>query len=84
MIRLALGTPIVIRQVLIDGPLGRRGIDMILDTGATYTSVSWSAALAIGDDPAVSPRRVSTITENGIIEWPIDLADPIIYHELHG
>lgn len=75
MIRLALGTPIVIRQVLIDGPLGRRGIDMILDTGATYTSISWSVALDIGYDPAVSPRRVSTITANGIIELPLITVD---------
>ena len=75
MIRLVLGTPIVIRQVLIDGPLGRRGIDMILDTGATYTSISWSVALDIGYDPAVSPRRVSTITANGIIELPLITVD---------
>jgi len=75
MIRLALGIPIVIRQVFIDGPLGRRRIDMILDTGATYTSISWSVALDIGYDPAVSPRRVSTITANGIIELPLITVD---------
>jgi clan AA aspartic protease (TIGR02281 family) len=48
---------------------------MILDTGATYTSISWSVALDIGDDPAVSPRRVSTITANGIIELPLITVD---------
>ena len=75
MIRLALGIPIVIRQVLIDGPSGRRRIDMILDTGATYTSISWSVALDIGYDPATSPSKVSTIAASGIIELPLITVD---------
>lgn len=48
---------------------------MILDTGATFTSISWSVALDIGYDPAVSQKRVSTITANGIIELPLITVD---------
>ena len=41
------------------------------------TSVSWSVALDIGYDPAVSPRRISTITANGVIELPLITVDAL-------
>jgi len=75
MIKLPLGIPIIIPHVTIDGPLGRRSIDMILDTGATFTSISWGVALDVGYDPAVSQKRVSTITANGVIELPLITVD---------
>jgi len=53
-----LDIPIILRRVRIDGTSASREIDMILDTGAMYTAISWDTAKDIGYDPAVSPNRV--------------------------
>ncbi|MBI2988946.1 MAG: retroviral-like aspartic protease family protein [Deltaproteobacteria bacterium] len=45
-------------------------MDMILDTGAVLTVLSWSVLKAIGYDPAVTPERHEAITANGVIEVP--------------
>lgn len=63
--------PIILRRVKIEGPLGYREIDMILDSGAMYSSISWDVAKDIGYDPAVSLRRTPVITANGVIEVPL-------------
>ena len=62
-----LDIPIILRRVRINGPIGIREIDMILDTGAVYTVISWDVAKDIGYDPAVSERRMPIITANGVI-----------------
>lgn len=41
----------------ITGPRGFREIDMILDTGAPYTTISWDVARDIGYDPAIAEKR---------------------------
>lgn len=69
--RLKLGIPIVIKRVKIDGPLGVREIDMVLDTGAVYAIIAWDVAKDIGYDPAASERRMPIVTANGIIEAPL-------------
>ncbi len=43
---------IILRRVRINGPIGLREIDMILDTGAVYTVISWDVVKDIGYDPA--------------------------------
>jgi len=65
-----LEIPIILRRVRIDGLYASREIDMILDTGALYTAISWDIAKDIGYDPAVAPERVPIITANGVIEVP--------------
>lgn len=40
----SLKVPIVIPRVKIEGPKTFREIDMILDTGAAYTMISWDIA----------------------------------------
>jgi len=41
----SLKIPIVIPRVKIEGPKTFREIDMILDTGAVYTMISWDIAV---------------------------------------
>lgn len=68
--RQLLGAPIILRRVRLEGPLASREVDMILDSGAMYTAISWDVAKDLGYDPAGSSDRVPVITANGIIEVP--------------
>jgi hypothetical protein len=43
-----LEIPLIMRRVRIDGLHASREIDMILDTGALYTAISWDVAKDIG------------------------------------
>jgi len=68
--RIAIGIPLVVRNVKVLGPQGFARMDVILDTGAALTVLSWSVLKVIGYDPAVAPERQETITANGVIEVP--------------
>ena len=68
--RLLIGIPIVVRSVKVTGPQGSVRVDLILDTGAAVTTLSWSVLKLIGYDPAVATERHAAITANGIIEVP--------------
>jgi len=68
--RFPICIPLVVRNVKIVGPKGLVKIDMIVDTGAAFTTLSWSDLKVIGYDPAVVPDRQEIITANGIIEVP--------------
>ena len=68
--RIAIGIPLVVRNVKVLGPQGFARMDLILDTGAALTVLSWSVLKVIGYDPAVAPERQETITANGVIEVP--------------
>ena len=68
--RQRLGTPIILQRVRLEGALASREVDMILDSGAMYTAVSWDVAKDLGYDPAGSSDRVPVFTANGIIEVP--------------
>ena len=70
-----LDIPIILRRVGLHGPKGIREIDMILDTGAVYTVIAWDVARDIGYDPAVSERRISIVTANGVVGVPQTLID---------
>ncbi len=65
-----LEIPLILRRVRVDSPDASREIDMILDTGAMYTAISWDIVKDIGYDPAVALDRVPIITANGVIEVP--------------
>jgi len=69
--RLPLEKPVVLRRVELRGPARRHQVDLILDTGAAYTIISWEVARFLGCDPAISRRRISLITANGVIEVPL-------------
>lgn len=68
--RIPIGIPLVVRNVKVLGPQGFARMDLILDTGAALTVLSWSVLKVIGYDPAVAPERQETITANGVIEVP--------------
>jgi len=68
--RLSTTVPLVLRNVRIVGPRGNVQVDMILDTGAVFTSLSWADLKVLGYDPAVVTTRQEIITANGIIEVP--------------
>ena len=68
--RFSIDVPLVVRNVKIVGPKGIVKVDMILDTGAAFTTVSWADLKVLGYDPAVVPERQEIITANGVIEVP--------------
>ena len=79
-----LDIPIILRRVRINGPIGIRETDMILDTGAVYTVISWDVVKDIGYDPAVSERRTPIITANGVIEAPLVTVESMELAELRA
>jgi len=81
-VRQRLETPIILRRVRLEGPLATREVDLLLDTGAAYTTISWDTAKDLGYDPAGSPERVSIVTANGVIEVPKLAVRRIIFREL--
>lgn len=68
--RLPIGIPLLVRNVRIVGPEGTIRVDLLFDTGAAFTALSWSVVKFIGYDPAVSPQRQEIVTANGVIEVP--------------
>ena len=68
--RLPIDIPIVVRNVKITGPKGSIRVDLIFDSGAAFTAISWSVLKVIGYDPAVVPERQEIVTANGVIEVP--------------
>jgi len=54
--RLPTGIPLIVRNVKIVGPRGLVSVDMIFDTGAAFTALSWSVLKLIGYDPSVKER----------------------------
>ena len=68
--RFPISTPLVVRNVKIVGSKGLVRVDMILDTGAAFTALSWSDLKIIDYDPAVALERQEIITANGVIEVP--------------
>lgn len=68
--RLPVGIPLPIRNVKITGPKGSISADLVFDTGAAFTALSWSVLKIIGYDPAIATERQEIVTANGIIEVP--------------
>jgi len=59
-------------------------VDLILDTGAVVTALSWAVLKVIGYDPAIAPERQEIITANGIIEVPKLRVDSVIVGNLEA
>jgi hypothetical protein len=47
--RLPLGIPLVVRHVKVVGPNGSVRVDLLFDTGAAFTALSWSVLKIIGE-----------------------------------
>jgi len=54
--------PVIIIKVECFGEKGSRILDLIFDTGSTYTMIPWKVAESLGYDPAFSRRRASIVT----------------------
>ncbi|PKP57238.1 MAG: peptidase A2A [Candidatus Altiarchaeales archaeon HGW-Altiarchaeales-1] len=67
--RIKLERPIIV-DVMIIGKR-KRGVKVLLDTGATNTILSWDTLKDIGYDPAISTKRTNITTANGVIEAPL-------------
>lgn len=68
--RFLIGIPLVVRNVKIVGPKGFVRVDLIFDTGAAFTAISWSVLKMIGYDPVSVSERQEIVTANGVIEVP--------------
>ena len=82
--RLPTGIPLIVRNVKIVGPRGLVKVDMIFDTGAAFTALSWSVLKLIGYDPAVVPERQEIITANGVIEAPKLLVEKLAVGDMEA
>lgn len=77
-----LNLPIVIERVKVEGPNASREVDLILDSGARFVSLSWEVLEDIGYDPAIVSERVKIVTANGVIEVPLLKVKKISISEL--
>ena len=68
--KVELGTPILVKAKII-GQKNFIKIDMVFDTGARYTTLSWAVLKAVGYDPARIEEKTGIVTANGVIEAPI-------------
>lgn len=67
--RLHESGPILV-PVKLEGPRESRAVVMALDTGATHTVISLSAARDIGYDPSRTRGSVELLTAGGIVHAP--------------
>jgi predicted aspartyl protease len=55
---------------MLYGPKGDTIVNLALDTGATWSLVSWETAVLIGYDPASVSERTSITTGSGVEYCP--------------
>jgi len=61
---------IILVKTKIYGPGGDAIVNLALDTGATWTLVSWETAVLVGYDPASIQQRTAITTGSGIEYCP--------------
>ncbi len=62
---------IILVSGIFEGPNGTRMVNMVFDTGASITSISYETALNIGMDPAMAKKRIEIVTASGKEYVPI-------------
>ena len=65
------GTSVIVLRVLFRGNRDFRIIKMVLDTGASISTIPTETALAIGCDPAKPKKRIEMITASGTEYIPV-------------
>ena len=68
---LNLENTVILIEVTLSGRRATKSLKMVLDTGATITTIPIERALAIGCDPTKSKRRIEMITASGTEYAPI-------------
>jgi predicted aspartyl protease len=48
-----------------------RVVNLLIDTGANYTILSWATLISLGLDPAASTLRRPITTANGLVWMPV-------------
>jgi predicted aspartyl protease len=61
---------IILVKTKVSGPSGDAIVNLALDTGATWTLVSWETAVLLGYDPASIQQRTAITTGSGIEYCP--------------
>jgi predicted aspartyl protease len=61
---------IILIKTKVYGPRGDAIVNLALDTGATWTLVSWETAVLVGYDPASIQQRTAITTGSGIEYCP--------------
>lgn len=61
---------IILVKTKVHGPRGDVIVNRALDTGATWTLVSWETAVLVGYDPASIQQRTAITTGSGIEYCP--------------
>lgn len=68
----------IVLDVTLQGPMKvPQRVRMLLDTGATYTMISWRVAQALGYTPETSQRRMEIVTVSGLEQVPVIVLDTI-------
>ena len=62
---------IIVLRVLLSGTRDSRILKMVLDTGASISTIPTEVALAIGLDPAKPKNRIEMITASGVEYVPV-------------
>ena len=57
---------LIVLRAEVEGPWASSILQLALDTGATTTVLSVGLLIALGYDPALSPRRVQVTTGSGV------------------
>lgn len=63
--------PIILVDVDLYGLTDHRRVQMVLDTGTTYTLISWEILESLGYDPSMSTRRVNLATAGSLEQAPV-------------
>jgi len=60
----------ILVEARLTGPSGKGGFRLVLDTGATFTIISWRAAIALGYDPSAASEKQEITTASGVEHVP--------------
>ncbi len=63
--------PSIILKVILIGIGERAEIEMVLDTGATYTTISWGIAEQLGYNPMISTRYINLVAASTLERPPL-------------
>lgn len=72
---------IVITPMIIGENGVKKKIDMVLDTGATYTMIPWEIAEILGYNPSVSKQKIELVTASGVEKAPCITLRSIYFSE---
>ena len=61
---------LIVGRIVLTGPRGPLDANLLLDTGAGYSMISWNVAAILGYDVSKS-KTVAILTANGRIDAPI-------------